>query len=179
MRRFMLNGFVLGGLALILPACGASHSDTPVVAVVVSTDPGIETFAEEGSMHVPLGSVVVYSTDPPTSGDHYPIAVGGGYYEFEIEAPYLVHSMEHGGAIIYYHPGVVTNSQKNSLKALARDHPGVFGQVVCVPRNDAAYPIILTAWTRRLRLSTYDQDRIDGFLALFLDQGPESAPTTP
>ena len=32
--------------------------------------------------------------------------------------------------------------------------------MVVVPRNDAAFPIILTAWTHRLRLTTYDQNRI-------------------
>jgi len=46
---------------------------------------------------------------------------------------------------------------------------------VVVPRNDATYPIILTAWTHRLRLTSYDAARIDGFLTLFIGQGPENA----
>jgi hypothetical protein len=183
MRRFWMNAVLLGGLAVILPACGSPGSEASSPAGPAPspspTDPQIETFPSEGAMHVPVGTLVVYGTDPPTSGSHYPSPVGGGYYEFPIEAPYLVHSMEHGGVIVYYDPATLTNGQKNDLKALARAHPGVFAMVVCVPRNDPAYPIILTAWTHRLRLPAYDPDRIDGFVTLFLDQGPERAPTNP
>ena len=182
MRQFVLKAVLLGGLVLLLPACGSTTSDSPVAAAATPSpspspgDPGIETFPSEGATHVPVGTVVVYGTDPPTSGNHYPSPVGGGYYEFPIEASYLVHSMEHGGIIVYYNPATVTDAQKDHLKALALAHPGVFAMVVCVPRSDPIYPIILTAWTHRLRLSIYDQDRIDGFVTLFLDQGPERAP---
>jgi len=87
--------------------------------------------------------------------------------------------MEHGGVIIYYNPATVTTSEKSTLKTLAESHPGIFSQIVCVPRNDPTYPLILTAWTHRLRLAIYDQSRIDGFLTLFLGNGPEGAPETP
>jgi hypothetical protein len=205
--RLVMKGFLLGGLVLILPACGSTKSSSPVVAAVAPTpspeppppdppppdpappdppppdptpvDPVIETFPSEGRTHVPVGTVVVYLTDPPTSGNHYPDPKQGGYYEIPIAAGFLVHSMEHGGIIIYYNPATVTDEQKTSLKALAQAHPGVFSQVVCVPRDDPMYPIILTAWTHRLRLPTYDQSRIDGFVTLFLDQGPEHPPLTP
>src|SRR4029453_15017314 len=79
MRRFAMNAVLLGGLALMLPACGSSNSDPAVVDVdpnpgpdPTPDNPGIETFPNEGSAHVPVGSVVVYLTDPPTSGNHYP-----------------------------------------------------------------------------------------------------------
>jgi hypothetical protein len=182
MRRFLMKGVLLGGLALILPACGSPNSSTSGAAPDPNptfTDPGIETFPMEGRTHVPVGTIVVYMTDPPTSGNHYPTPQQGGYFETPIAAGFLVHSMEHGGIIIYYNPATVTDAQKNSLKALAQAHPGAFSQVICVPRNDPAYPIILTAWTHRLRLTTYDQRRIDGFVTLFLDQGPEHAPASP
>jgi hypothetical protein len=185
MRRFVMNGLMLCGLALILPACGSSSSGTsgdtaagPNQSTTFS-DPGIETFPSEGRAHVVVGTVVVYLTDPPTSGNHYPYPQAGGYYESPIAAGFLVHSMEHGGVIIYYNPATVTDTQKNVLKTLSLAHPGIFSQVVCVPRNDPTYPIILTAWTHWLRLTTYDQSRIDGFLALFLGNGPEGAPATP
>jgi hypothetical protein len=181
--RFLgrLAAFALAGL--LLPACGTSNSgapgDTGVAPNPTPTDPGIETFPSEGRTHMPVGTVIVYLTDPPTSGNHYPYPQAGGYYEFPIAAGFLVHSMEHGGVIIYYNPATVTDAQKNSLKMLAQAHPGIFSQVVCVPRDDPTYPIILTAWTHRLRLRTYDQSGIDGFVTLFLGQGPEKAPETP
>jgi uncharacterized protein DUF3105 len=160
--------------AVLLPACGGpggSHHESPV-----PTDPGIETFPSEGQTHVPEGTVIVYGTDPPTSGPHYPVPQSGGFFDHEIAAGYLVHSMEHGGVIIYYNPATVTKDQKDDLRRLAKAHPGTFDMVICVPRNDPTYPIILTAWTHRLRLTTYDQARIDGFVTLFLGHGPEHDP---
>jgi hypothetical protein len=160
--------------ALILPACGGGPSGqnqrTPT-----PTDPDIETFASEGQEHVPVGTVIVYATDPPTSGPHYDSPQEGGFFDQEIAAGYLVHSLEHGAVVIYYSPAV-TDDQQKALQRLAKQHPGTFAQVICVPRNDATYPIILTAWTHRLRLTAYDKDRIDNFCTLYLDQGPEKAP---
>jgi predicted outer membrane protein len=177
----MMKAAAMMTLAVLLPACGKDSGTEPAAGPAPTptpqpTDPQIETFPSEGSTHVPVGTVIVYNTDPPTSGDHYPDPQNGGYFETEIAAPYLVHSMEHGGVIIYYNPATVTKSQKDDLKALARAYPGIFDMVICVPRNDAAYPIILTAWTHRYRLPTYDQSRIDAFIALYRGHGPEAPP---
>jgi hypothetical protein len=184
MRCFVTRVLLLGGLALILPACGSSHSDTSGGGSDKSPNPvysdtGIQTFPDEGHSHVVVGTVIAYGTDPPTSGAHYPYPEAGGYYTSPIAAGFLVHSMEHGGVIIYYDPATVTGAEKSTLMTLASAHPGIFSQVVCDPRSDSTYPIILTAWTHWLRLTTYDQSRINGFLALFLGEGPEGAPATP
>ena len=166
------------GLALLIPACSDDSGSKFQAAQIAAptSDPDIETFPSEGQEHVDVGTTVTYLTDPPTSGAHYPSPQDGGYFETAIAAGYLVHSLEHGAVVIYYNPATVTDPQKDSLKALAAAHPGIYSQVVCVPRSDALYPIILTAWTHRLRLAAYDQSRIDGFIALYLGQGPESAP---
>ncbi|HLY75694.1 MAG TPA: DUF3105 domain-containing protein [Planctomycetota bacterium] len=181
----MLRLTMVLAVVLILPACGGGGSSTGggagAFSAGVYNDPGIQSFPDEGHTHVPVGTVIQYDTDPPTSGNHYPFPQQGGYYPNPILAGYLVHSMEHGGVIIYYNPAVITADQTAALKALAQAHPGVFGQVICVPRNDPTYPFILTAWTHWLRLSTYDLSRVDNFLSLFLGQGPEDAwgaPTT-
>jgi hypothetical protein len=164
--------------ALVIPACDSGHSKdsaaggTPVPGVEFS-DPGIETFPDEGNQHVPVGTAVAYATDPPTSGPHYPDPQPGGFYTAEAASGFLVHAMEHGGVIIYYNSALLTTAQLSSLMDLGAAHPGTFAQVVVVPRNDPSYPIILTAWTHRLRLTAFDQNRIDGFLTLFLGKGPE------
>lgn len=174
MRLVLMRGLLLGFAALILPACDLPPGMSR--GMPRYSDPEIETFPDEGHEHVAVGTVVSYKTDPPTSGPHYPNPQPGGYYLVPIESGFLVHSLEHGAVVLYYNPATTSSAERKHLKALARAHPGVFGQVVAVPRDDPSYPVILTAWTHRLRLSTYDEDRIDGFLTLFLGQGPESAP---
>jgi hypothetical protein len=124
---------------------------------------------------VPVGTDIQYNTDPPTSGPHYPDPEPGGFYTTVIASGFLVHSMEHGGIIIYYDASELTASNLDALRALADAHPGTSSQVCVVPRTDPTYPIILTAWTHRLRLTSYDQFRIDGFIALFIGKGPENS----
>jgi hypothetical protein len=168
---------ILVAAAAVLPACGGGpHESVSSSQEVTPADPDIETFPSEGSTHVPPGTAIVYQTDPPTSGPHYAEFVAeGGFYSIAMPPPYVVHSMEHGGVIIYYSPAVTADPLAH-LKSLADQHPGRYAQVVAEPRNDSTYPIILTAWTHRLRLTRYDAARIDGFIALFLGQGPEQAP---
>jgi len=175
MARRVLILVLLGGL---IPACGGgggggNGSGSAANGAVVFSDAAIETFPDEGNTHVPVGTVVNYQTDPPTSGNHYPDPQPGGYYTSPVASGFLVHSMEHGGVIIYYDASGLSADNLLALQALAAAHPGTFSQVVVVPRVDPVYPIILTAWTHRLRLAAYDQARIDGFLTLFLGNGPE------
>ena len=122
--------------ALILPACGGGPSGQKTQTPTPS-DPDIETLADEGREHVELGSPVTYQTDPPTSGPHYEeIVQEGGFFDHDILAPYLVHSMEHGGVIIYYSPAV-TADQLMELRDLVKGHTKNYSQIVCLPRNDA------------------------------------------
>jgi hypothetical protein len=173
MARRVLILVLLGGL---IPACGGGGGgggSSAASGAVAFTDAAIETFPDEGDTHVPVGTVIDYQTDPPTSGNHYPDPQPGGYYTSPVASGFLVHSMEHGAVIIYYDASGLSADNLLALQALAAQHPGTFAQVVVVPRVDAVYPIILTAWTHRLRLAAYDQARIDGFLTLFLGNGPE------
>ena len=160
------------------PAMGTlSSTFGPSDAEIQATDPEIVSFPfDPGGVHLESGTPITYPTDPPVSGPHYEEFVAeGGFYTYAVPPAYLVHSMEHGGVVIYYSPAV-TPDQLSHLQALAAQNPGRYHQVVVVPRNDPTYPIILTAWTHWLRLTSYDASRIDGFTTLFLDEGPEKEP---
>src|SRR5438094_235406 len=113
-------------LALLLVGCSGG---------VVVDDRGIEEFPDEGRTHVPDGTLITYRTDPPTSGSHYPTPQAGGFYTSGILPGYLVHTMEHGGIIIYYNPDTVTAQQQDDLKTILNPHIGQFATVVALPRN--------------------------------------------
>jgi len=173
-RSWLLGAGLVLASALAIVSCGNKKS-----TIMGPTDPQVETFPSEGQMHVPEGSPVTYNTDPPTSGAHYPSPWPGGFYDTEIAAGYLVHSLEHGAVVIYYNAPALTTAQIDTLRARAAAHPGSFSQVVVVPRNDPVYPVILTAWTHRLRLTSYAQNRIDDFIGTFRGHGPENAAPVP
>src|SRR5882672_5783083 len=134
MRRIRV-GVGLFLASVMVPACGTppssmgTHSGS-VQGTVTFSDADIETFPDEGNTHVPVGTVIAYRTDPPTSGNHYPDPQPGGFYTQPILPGFLVHSMEHGGVIIYYHDPALTGAQRNRLRDLAKQHPGTFSQVV-------------------------------------------------
>lgn len=140
--------------------------------------PGVEHALCEGQQHVADGTRVAYQSDPPTSGNHWAGATPPGFYAPGNEAltlpERLVHALEHGNVVIYYDPGVITADQQERLKALYRKWPGNWDGVVAVPRTDSANPIILTAWEYSLKLSQWDEGRINDFVREFAGRGPEN-----
>ena len=61
-----------------------------------------EAVADAGREHVTDIAGVTYSSNPPTSGSHFPVWAKPGVYDRLISDGYLIHSMEHGYVIIWY-----------------------------------------------------------------------------
>jgi hypothetical protein len=148
---------------LKLPA----HGDTTLLTNVI-------TPADEGREHIWPDHPVEYKTMPPTSGPHFPDPTEPGFYTTRPEFGYLVHSLEHGSAVIYYDPAKLSPEVEKSLRAFikADNFPEV--GVIAVPDADFKYPFILTAWDKMLKLDKYDPLVISAFLAEYLGRGPEN-----
>ncbi|MCX6008411.1 MAG: DUF3105 domain-containing protein [Chloroflexi bacterium] len=148
---------------LKLPA----HGDTALLTNVI-------TPADEGREHIWPDHPVEYKTMPPTSGPHFPDPTEPGFYTTRPEFGYLVHSLEHGSAVIYYDPAKLSPEVEKSLRAFikANNYPEV--GIVAVPDADFKYPFILTAWDKMLKLDKYDPQIIRAFLAEYLGRGPEN-----
>ncbi len=52
--------------------------------------------------HVPMGSVIDWTNNPPTSGPHYPIWAAWDREYAELPRGYWVHNAEHGGIVLLY-----------------------------------------------------------------------------
>lgn len=63
--------------------------------------PGEEA-ADKGREHVTDIYGVEYSSNPPSSGSHFPVWAKPGVYDRFISDGYLLHSMEHGYIVIWY-----------------------------------------------------------------------------
>lgn len=147
---------------------GCTHS--PVKAAIA----GLENVACTSANHVAEGRAVSYQSDPPMSGEHWPSWVAPGFFKTNQPKEKLVHSLEHGYIVIYYNEAKLSASELDAIKALAAKYQGAWDGVVAVPRNDARYPLILTAWEHGLRLERWDQARIDAFVDAFRGRGPEN-----
>lgn len=72
-----------------------------IYGVINKPLPG-ESVPDIGAEHLTDIAEVVYNSNPPTSGSHFPIWAKSGVYDRFISDGYLIHSMEHGYIIIWY-----------------------------------------------------------------------------
>ncbi len=167
--RARIVGVVLVAALLTGGGGGLAAAQVPVRV----PDPrGVETFPEEGTAHVEERTTIEYKTSPPTSGPHGEQPYQAGFYALPLRPEGLVHNLEHGNVVIYYSrplPAPILNK----LRDLASQYRGPWDGVLVVPWNDSTYSIILTAWTKRLRLRKYDEQAIQAFLDAYRGRGPE------
>jgi hypothetical protein len=52
--------------------------------------------------HLPQGTPIAYSTNPPCGGDHYPIWASWGAHAVSLPDGNWVHNLEHGGVALLY-----------------------------------------------------------------------------
>ncbi len=107
--------------------------------------------------HMPYNSV------PPTSGAHLPRRTPWGVSSGQVPDVIQVQNLEEGGVIISYDPSRVASSTVEELSVFMKQYPtGVLMQPYTKPSLPS--PIVLTAWTRLLKLETLDEKKIKVFI---------------
>ncbi len=130
----------------------------------------VETFPAQGRSHLSEGEAAPnYNSDPPTSGDHSPSAAPCGIYTQEIPDVLQVHNLEHGTIVVQYSPDL-PSEQIEDLESFARSKPS---HILLAPRAGMDHPVVLTSWTRMLRLDDLDVDAADLYYEEFVFSGPE------
>src|SRR5262245_53264313 len=124
----------------------------------------------EGRTHVT--GKVKYHTNPPTSGNHYPIPQPDGGYTKTPPLNHLVHTLEHGRVEIQYAPDL-------DPKRIAQ-LGGLFNEstayMVMFPNGSMPYQVAVTAWghlagCKKVNDETFDVIR--AFKQRYLGQAPE------
>lgn len=131
-------------------------------------------------VHIAVGaSHEPYSSNPPTSGPHYPTTVKAGVHEDVIADEYLVHNMEHGHVIIWYQCGDTKpfdqgcKDERGTLKKMVEEEFKSW-KVVLMPRPKMETRFALTAWTRLDTFNDFDEARVRRFIKAFRNRGPEA-----
>jgi hypothetical protein len=199
-RRRRIGVVVGGGLALAavaavaiaLTAGGSTSSkkkaSTPTDAVVVAKARAAgctaQTLPSEGRTHTT--SPVKYRTNPPTSGNHYPVPASDGVYDpgGTPEVTHLVHALEHGRVQFQYKPGTppsviaqLTALMQEPVKGQAAGHSEMLFQNT----TGMPYQVAAVAWTHLLGCPTFQGaktlDALRAFRDAYVDKGPEFIPT--
>lgn len=108
----------------------------------------------------------------PTSGAHHPRWVDPGVYGEPQPTDKLVHALEHGNIVIYYDaPG---DAVMGRLREWASLYDGQWSGLVVTPARGLGESIVLTAWTRRLRLEEFEPGVAAAFIDAYRGRGPEN-----
>jgi hypothetical protein len=133
MRSFCL-------LALVV---AAGCDDGPVAQegpIMVSPCDGLLTIERMTSQeHVPVGSPIDFTNNPPDSGPHFPIWAAWDKQYPALQRGYYVHNAEHGGIVLLYN--------------CDPDCPDVVASLVDVARNMAPDPMCVAPITKRVILA--------------------------
>lgn len=135
--------------------------------------PGEEIAIMPTSDHVPEGQSLIYSTVPPTSGDHWSRWAECGFYEGSLPDELITHNLEHGNIVVSYN--LATQEAIDQLRAAMNGIDLAAEWSVTrfydeIPQGTVA----VAAWGRLDIMQGVEPERISLFLAAFTGGlGPE------
>jgi hypothetical protein len=121
---------------------------------------------------------VKYHTNPPTSGNHYPIPQPDGVYTKTPPITHVVHTLEHGRVEIQYSPSI-DPKRLAQLGGLYNEEPSY---TLLFPNASMPYKVAVTAWghlagCKKVTDETFDVIR--AFKRRYLGAAPESLESQP
>ena len=135
---------------------------------------------DEGRKHVSEGSNPTYSTNPPASGDHYPVWSRYGVFREPVEPGYWVHNLEHGAIVLLYSCSNNCDTVVAKIEEVYSSLPnGAFGEIKMVATpyvGEYKGRNMLIAWPWQEPFEIFDAARVKKFYSDFVDRGPERAP---
>ena len=137
------------------------------------------------AQHVPVGTMIQWDSNPPSSGPHFPIWAAFQAYASPVPRGYYVHDLEHGAVVLLYScsqpdgcPDVVAGLQAAS-DAIADDPlcaaamQSVRVRTVITPDPLLDVPVAAAAWGWIYRAQCVDLPTLKQFAVAHYGQGPE------
>ncbi|HEY2899011.1 MAG TPA: DUF3105 domain-containing protein [Polyangia bacterium] len=141
----------------------------------------VQNHPDEGANHVDECSPVTYATNPPSSGNHYPIWAAYQTYAKPVPWGYLVHDLEHGAVVISYRcpsDPPACNVDLTAVQAfIASQAPDDIclsrKLITLVPDPDLDVAFAASAWTWTLRADCFDATAFGQFVDAHYAHGRE------
>jgi hypothetical protein len=141
----------------------------------------VTMFPVDPSPHVPLCSPVVYTTNPPTSGPHYPLWAAFKTYAAPVPRGFWVHDLEHGAVVITYNCPSGCDAELASLSAWLDTRPQdplcsppLRHRIVVTPDPLLDVPFAASAWGWALASQCFDLDALGAFIDAHYAMAPEN-----
>lgn len=157
-------GYGVAGVAVVALV---TYLSIPPEKVPEGIPEGTQAVTIDDALHV--DGPVDYGVAVPAGGQHNPIPLDCGIYDFEVPQENAVHSLEHGAVWITYRPDIGDAAVK-TLEGVARTR----SKAILSPVAAQSAPIMATAWGWQLELTDPGDVRLRQFFNAF-----ESAATAP
>ncbi|MDH3595532.1 MAG: DUF3105 domain-containing protein [Rhodospirillales bacterium] len=131
----------------------------------------VETKQNKGRRHLNAGERYNYGESFPTSGPHAQTGAPAGFHETAPHPTLLVHALEHGNIVIYYDRP--SEDVVETLEDWAGLYTGQWDGLLAVPMSGLGESLMLTAWTKQLRLDEFDPPLAAAFIDAYRGRGPE------
>ncbi|MDB4946465.1 MAG: hypothetical protein JWP97_5999 [Labilithrix sp.] len=147
-----------------------------------SCDVTIDTPELLAGTHVPEGTAITYSSNPPSSGPHYPVWANFQEYAAPVDDGYLVHSLEHGAVLLLYkcEDGASCADTVEALRKVRdaipsdkRCDPDIRVRVVIAPYPKLDVPVAAVAWGWTYKAACVDLPTLTQFANEHYAQGTE------
>lgn len=157
---------------------GPAPIDAAADATCTTTVTG---FALAAGVHVPLCSQVVYDTNPPTSGAHYPTWAKYKAYTARVGRPFWVHDLEHGAVVVTYNCPGGCDAEVAALTAYLAARPAdplcsaaVRNRFVVTPDPELDVRFAASAWGFALESDCFDLPALGAFIDAHYAHAPEN-----
>ena len=144
-------------------------------------DTTVSKFAVDPSPHIPECFPVLYSTNPPTSGPHYPIWAAFQTYPTPVPQGFYVHDLEHGAIVITYNCPQGCDAELAQLAAFLDARPvdplctpPVKFRHVVTPDPHLDVRFAASAWGWALKSKCFDLAVLGPFMDAHYAHGPEN-----
>ncbi len=200
LRSLAIGGF---GTAALVGACSGSSDNgggatTPPTSEAGLVDRGrlaaplhptascpvtIDTPELLAGVHVPEGTPITYSSNPPSSGQHYPVWANFQEFSVTFDDGYLVHSLEHGGVALLYKCNPTDDACKPTIEALRKIReaittdplcdPALRVRVLIAPYPKMDVPVAAVTWGWTYKADCVDVPTLTQFAKDHYNQGTE------
>ncbi len=169
-----------GGVAGMVNEAGAAALGGAGAGGVDACDVVVEEHALAVGIHVTACSDIVYATNPPSSGEHYPTWADYGVYDFALPRGYWMHNLEHGSVVVTYNceDGCAEEltAAKNWLASLEPDGlcAGQTPRILLVPDPLLDVRWAASSWGYTLRADCFEAKAFSDFYAGHAGKAPEA-----
>ena len=110
-------------LFVFLVGCTSTPPPSGPISVGGSCNGMTESVPSEPAIHVPIGTAVDWTTNPPVTGQHYPYWGAYDRTYVQLDRGYYLHDAEHGAIIFLYNCPAGCPDVVSALEGVVRNMP--------------------------------------------------------